>query len=307
MWESSRETQPDVVTYSVLLEGWARVASKRPQEAIDAVGKILREMRQRDEPNVEPNAVTYTNALKVLGKSQNPQAVTRAHELVLSMKKPTVYHYNALLNVYSKSDLKDKIQCCVRIWKDMKEMGGLVKPDKITYNTLLGALSGAYGDPSWRHRCLVDGLQVYEEFEILAQNTLRRHSGNEKALEMYLPSSVTFSFLVRLVRRCGQQLSPKDRQAWFRRILQGCGPRYGCMNIPVWEQMIEAFPTPAQQEQSVEVYLGLADLLDKKTTHSNSIEFKDLPDTWSRRAMPDRRRFKKSKTKDEKETNKEVK
>ena len=292
MWESSHETQPDVVTYSVLLEGWARVASYRPTEAIDTVGKILQEMRQRGDPNVEPNQITYTNALKVLAASGNSLAVTRAHELVRSMKNPTVYHYNALLNVYSKSDRKDKIMCCIRIWKD--EMGGDVKPDKITYNTLLGVLSGAYGDPSWRNRCLEDGLDAYAELETLAKNVLQGETENDQSLEMYLPSSVTFSFLVRLIRRCGTSMSPKDRQTWFRRILQGCGPQYGCLNIPVWEQMVEAVVSFAdQQDQSVETYLGLDELLEREPTRSNRVEFKDFPDAWSRRAMPDRRQFKK--------------
>eukprot|EP00977_Amphora_coffeiformis_P010337 scaffold2413_cov171-Amphora_coffeaeformis.AAC.12 len=314
MWESSHETQPDVVTYSVLLEGWARVASKRPKEAIDAVGKILQEMRQRGDPNVEPNEITYTNALKVLAASVNSHAVARAHDLVKSMKNPTVYHYNALLNVYSKSDRKDKIQCCIRIWKE--EMGTNVKADKITYNTLLGVLSGAYGEPSWRHRCLVDGLKVYEEFEMLAKNVLQGEPvNNEKAIEIYLPSSVTFSFLVRLVRRCGISLSPEDRQTWFRRILRGCGPQYGCLNIPVWKQMIEAVvPFADEQDQSVELYLGLSYLLGEDTTQPKRIEFQDLPDTWSRRALPDRRRLKKNdgnkagdaETKDKKETSNKV-
>lgn len=296
MWESSHETQPDVVTYSVLLEGWARVASKRPYEAIDAVGTILSDMRRRNDPDVEPNAVTFTNALKVLARAgSKPQAVTRAHELVLSIESPTVYHYNALLNVYSKSDRKDKIQSCIRIWKEMKEKGGRVKPDRISYNTLLGVLSGAYGDPDWRHRCLKDGLTVYEEFERLAESAKQRHDGNDKAVEKYWPSSMTFSFLVRLVRRCGFLLSPQDRQAWFRRILQACGPRYGCLNKPVWEQLMEACdPFAAEQNLSVGAYLGLADLVDKELANTENIEFADMPDAWSRRAMPDRRRIKKS-------------
>lgn len=287
MWESSGETQPDVVTYSVLLDGWARVASKRGLEAMNGVGRILREMQQRSNRGVAPNDVTYTNALKVLAKVGKTQATVRAHELVDSMEHPRLHHYNSLLNVYSKSDRNDKITCCIKVWEEMKRSGGRIKPDQMTYNTILSTLSNAVGNGDWKHRCLNDGIRCYEEFEAMAQGSIKQTQPNEKNL----PSSLTYSFLIRLVRRCGIKLSPDDRQACFRRIVEDCGPRHGCLNLPVWEQLINACsPLAAEQKQSVVKYLGLVEVLVNDGEFSKGFGFANLPTEWSRRGMPDRRR-----------------
>ena len=287
MWKSAYETQPDVVTYSALLEGWARVAQKRPFDAMNAVGNILREMQQRSNRGVAPNDVTYTLALKVLAKTGKTHAASRAHELVESMENPKLFHYNSLLNVYSKSDRKDKISCCIKVWNDMKKTGGSISPDRMTYNTLLSTLSTASGDVNWKHRCLTDGLKCYEEFETVAQNNMKISQPNEKAL----PTSLTYSFLIRLVRRCGVQLSSEDRQAWFRHILQACGPRYGCLNPPVWKQLMDACsPLAARQQMSVMDYLGLGETLGDDTAGLQDAGFAELPPHWTRRGMPDKRR-----------------
>ena len=288
MWESPSESQPDLITYSVLLDGWSRVAFKRPDEAIDAVGRILQEMRQRADQGLEPNEITYTKALKVFADARSPLAIVRAHELVASMKDADTFHYNALLNIYSKSNRKDKIRLCLDTFRAMKKMGGRASPDRVTFHTLLQTFSNVYGDEKFKHSALVEGLKAYKEFDTLAQKLLQEVNGQEKAVNKYLPSSMTYSFLVRLVRRCGVMVSPDEKRRLFQRILNACGPKYGCLNLAVWEQLlISSDPLAKIQGLSVEEYLGLNELAGKDL--GRNVDFAELPADWSRRALQDKR------------------
>jgi pentatricopeptide repeat protein len=294
MWKYPQEAQPDVFTYSILLNSWSRVAVERPHEAVNAVGQILQEMRQHADRGLEPNAVTYTNALKVLARAKCPVAVTRAHDLVTSMKeKANKYHYNALLSVYSKSDRKDRERFCVDTYKAMKKMGGSAEPDLVTYNILLQTLSNAYGSDEFKHHCLVDGLQAYKDLDQLAQKLLQESGGDEQGQTRQLPSSMTYSFLVRLIHRCSTMVKSNERQRLFQQLLKACGPKYGCLNATVWDQLVAICTEAArQQECSIGKYLGLTELLGKDSNLSTKepISFEDLPADWSRRALSSERR-----------------
>lgn len=293
MWESSVDTQPDAVTYSVLLKGWAAVAPEQPEEAMRAVDRILSEMSQRatsnknnNNPEVAPNAVTWANALRVLAQAKHWDAPAQAQKIVrrIPPESMTVVLYNAWLGVHAKSPRADKAIQCAIIWKEMQKHR--IVPDHITYNTILMAAANAYGNAELRQKSLEVGLLA---FDVFTRGDEHKPSKDEEIRNNNnLPTSLTFSFFIHMLRKCGGSLSSSECQKLLRKGLAACGPRYKCLNAHVWDQFIKATQQANGRRETDP--LGLASL-GIQTDQNRFPNFDTLPATWSERAMKSKARY----------------
>jgi pentatricopeptide repeat protein len=269
MWESSVDNQPDAVTYSILLQGWAKTASSHPELAMEAVERILHEMMTKS--SMAPNVVTYTLALRVFAQARHWEAPPKAQALFRRMSvPPTLIHYNALLDVNAKAPRADKAVRCGSIWNEMQNEKG-VHPDRISYNTIIAAAANAFGDAALRRKSLDIGLAAYKGLESIAKEA------EESGDKFLLPTSLSFSFFFRMIRKCGASLSETDRHAWIRRAFAACC-RYGCLNSQIWEEVIQQIPP----RQMIAQYMGVT---DDGMPVEGKVDYATLPSKWSARAM----------------------
>ena len=297
MWEStSPDTQPDAVTYSVLLRGWGNVAREEPDSALQQVDVLLDEMEEKSKKydNMVPDDRTWTLALRVLAEARHWDSSDHADNMVhrrIPPSKRNLFHYNAWLDVHSKCPRPDKAVRCESVWQEMKSRNIVL--DSRSYTTILTAAANAYGDDKLRKESLRVALTAYQEMDDQATRA-RQQSDTENSnidVESYYPISLTYSFLIRALRKCGSSLSLADQQRLLRGALTACGPRFGCLNDKVWDQFVNAAKDLSKKESiSVQECLGLDDLLDDATRIKNVPKFLDLPLAWSRRGMKIRKR-----------------
>jgi pentatricopeptide repeat protein len=154
---------PDTVTFSSVIDGWSRVASKDRPEAATRALHILETMKNHAAEGMGPNARTYTSVLTALAKSGTWDACEKAKILVQNMEevynnstddassssagtsisnnnddkwsmRPTNIHYNCLLNAYARSPQADKGIKAELILKEMENHPRLdCRPDTISY------------------------------------------------------------------------------------------------------------------------------------------------------------------------------
>jgi pentatricopeptide repeat protein len=275
------EARPDVVTFSVLLDGWAAIAGDHPEEALRAVGTLLRRMNELSEewPDTAPTAQTYTSVLSAYAHSRQYQAADQALDVLQIMSdagiEPTVIHYNAALDCCAKSPRADKVDVAVDIWKTMRETG--VECDGITWNSLLSVSAGGFGAPANRQRSLQLALHVWS----ILQQQQREKDGEEDG--NYIsdpPTSLTFYYFFKTIRKF-MESSPARWKLTVNAFESCC--QHGCLNEIVLDLVLQhLIPSPEQGRALLKEYW-----LD---TNDSAVLIADLPKEWTRRAMRNRRR-----------------
>lgn len=283
------ETRPDVVTFSVLLDGWAAVACDHPEEALRAVGTLLRRMNELAEewPDTAPTAQTYTSVLSAMARSRQYQAPDQALDVLQTMShagiEPTVIHYNAALDCCAKSPRADKVDVAVDIWKTMREAG--VECDGITWNSLLSVSASAFGAPANRQRSLQLALHVWS---ILQQQQREKESvddndnginDSDSRYNNEPPTSLTFYYFFKTIRKF-MEISPARWKLTVNAFESCC--RHGCLNEIVLELVVQhLIPSPEQGRTLLKEYWS--------DTNDTAVLIADLPKEWTRRAMRNRR------------------
>jgi pentatricopeptide repeat protein len=283
------EARPDVVTFSVLLDGWAAVAGEHPEEALRAVGTLLRLMNELavEWPDTAPTAQTYTSVLSAMAHSRQWQAPDQALGVLQTMSaagvEPTVIHYNAALDCCAKSPRADKVDVAVNVWKTMRDAG--VECDGITWNSLLAVSAGAFGTPANRQRSLQLALHVWS---ILQQQQREKEADNDDNdgtddsdyNNNEPPTSLTFYYFFKTIRKF-MESSPARWKLTVNAFESCC--RHGCLNEIVLELVVQhLIPSPEQGRALLKEYWS--------DTNDNAVLISDLPKEWTRRAMRNRRR-----------------
>jgi pentatricopeptide repeat protein len=285
------EARPDVVTFSVLLDGWAAVAGDHPEEALRAVGTLLRRMNElaEDWSDTAPTAQTYTSVLSAYAHSRQYQAADQALDVLQTMSdagiEPTVIHYNAALDCCAKSPRADKVDVAVDIWKTMREAG--VESDGITWNSLLSVSAGAFGAPANRQRSLQLALHVWS---ILQQQQRETEGDNDddgisdnEARRNYMkdpPTSLTFYYFFKTIRKF-MESSPTRWKLTVNAFESCC--QHGCLNEIVLDLVVQhLIPSPEQGRALLKEYWS--------DTNDSAVLIADLPKEWTRRAMRNRRK-----------------
>lgn len=193
----SHNARPDCVTYSVLMDGWSNVASRRPHEAVDRVTRLWEELRRAQ---ILPDARTYTSLLTTYARSGI--ACEQALRVLSEIPSPSLIHYNAVLNAIAKCRRLSAAEKCQRarvVWESMSP-----DCDIVSYNSMLACCVGC-----------ADAWTVYEEL-----------------LEQVTPTSLTFHYALKacanrasIIQDCTRfgcwndrlllQLSRAERDEWL--------------------------------------------------------------------------------------------
>lgn len=116
---------PDVVTYSTLLAGCAKVK--------DGYYKALELVQELESNGLQMDAVTYGSLLSVCASHKEcHEAAKYFQKMKDDGHSPNVYHYSSLLNAYSADRNYEKAEALI---EEMKSAGLVL--NKVIYTTLL--------------------------------------------------------------------------------------------------------------------------------------------------------------------------
>lgn len=261
--EANPEARPDVVTFSALIDGYAKQAHIDPENAVRSCMSILSDMKLLGEkwPDASPNERTYTSMLSVLANSRLLQAGPLAEEILEEIWKtpgltPCVIHYNACINAYAKSPRADKVIRAERLWKEMKEKG--IMEDTITYNSLLAVTSSVFGSSNMKTRGLRLGIEAFHNLQ-----------GNADCR----PTTLSYHYWFKTIRKLMDRSHPLY-DAVVEQAFESCC-QHGCLNDIVLRYILTYF------EGSI---ASIHSILEDSKGHAE-ISIKNLPKEWSRNAF----------------------
>jgi hypothetical protein len=325
---SEEDFLPDAVLFSILLHGWANVAEERPEQAKRAVLLILKDMTTLSKtwPRMAPNAITYTAVFAALAKTRHFDAPEDALQVLRSMNsggssdssssissstggiRPTIVHYNAVLDVYAKSSRADKAVRAAELWKEIVELGkqqqqqqelnagqseqgaAAVTPDLITFNTLLACAANSFGDAKLKAQSLEIGLAAFKALRKGSRSGTsgvdgERHPSQQQDwtsddYPCQPPSSLTYHYLFKMLRKFMQPPSSK-RHTWMKRAFESCCQE-GCLNQLVLDQVLSHITIEEAQDLLGSEYVSVAE----QSGPLMKVLLEDLPEKWSRNALP---------------------
>ena len=142
------DDQVDVMTYTGVMDAYARCASLEAAELAEGVLKELKDAYRSTgtttNNKLQPNVRTYTSLITAWAKTKNKKSPRRAEELLLEMKaggdvtKPNSRSYTGVIQAWARSRDPTKPQRALRLLKVMKERSKQgdpnVHPNLIAYN-----------------------------------------------------------------------------------------------------------------------------------------------------------------------------
>ena len=224
---------PNTVTFTILINGWAKVARDQPEVAIQNAQSILYQMKKlagQRHDQVGPNELTYTAMLKTLAQARLGKCPTIAAQLMEDLLDPqsnlvpSLIHFNAWLGVVAKAPNANKAIECWYIFQN--QMGG--EGDSITFDTILNAAANAFGPTAIQQQSLQIGHFAYAQL-----------------IDMECPSSLTFLNMMKLLRRFGSKHLDKEivLHEWKSTVAKCL--EMGCLNDICRSYMHEFAPTEA--------------------------------------------------------------
>lgn len=145
-------TTPDRFTFTLILSAWARVGLNY-DKSIEKCEEYLTRMQRLHEKGlvkVKPDRITYNTVLNIIANSKAPNAGEKGLKILEKMDllyecgdktvRPSTASYNAVIKAFSNDALNDGAQRALMTLKKL-ENHAYLKPDIISYNTVLGAFA----------------------------------------------------------------------------------------------------------------------------------------------------------------------
>mmetsp|Transcript_9834 Transcript_9834/g.28541 ORF Transcript_9834/g.28541 Transcript_9834/m.28541 type:complete len:620 (-) Transcript_9834:150-2009(-) len=205
------ELKPDTISFSAVIDGWAKLSHVDKPEAAERALALLKQMKDLESEGMGPNAITYTSVLSALAKKGTWEACEEARDILAEMDdeyqngkhwlKPTTIQYNAVLLAYARSPRADKALKAAAFFKLMaNHPDPNCRPDTITYNTLLMASSNAFGNEELKSTSFQVASTAFQECVRLG-NDPTSHIG---------PTSSTFAHFCKAARRLIHKAKMRD-------------------------------------------------------------------------------------------------
>lgn len=171
----SEIVRPDVVTYGILLDMWAK---SRRQDAGELAEQILRDMQSN---GLNANVVNYNNAILAYARSNRADSFDRAKDLLVELQesslegdesvKPNTVTYTNVIQSLKRSAEANKAEAARNLFQEMSRRfsdgDADVQPNVITVNSVLTACAFTRGDDETRRRAVQIALTIFSEMEKL--------------------------------------------------------------------------------------------------------------------------------------------
>ena len=183
--------QPDMSTYTAVMECFARHGTIQSTEQVEALLREMKEMNRNanNKRFVKPSVYTYTTVIKAWSRTYHPNAPARAEELLKecidmyqngeNQRNNGYYnnHHNKLTSVvftsviqcWSRSQEPTKAVQVLQLLQQMRTMAKdtpLVNPTLLTYNTAIDACTKTRGTPAQQTAALKIAFAIYKTMEI---------------------------------------------------------------------------------------------------------------------------------------------
>lgn len=145
-------TTPDRFTFTLILSAWAHVGLSY-DKSIEKCEEYLTRMQKLHEKGlvkVKPDRITYNTVLNIIANSKAPKAGAKGLKILEKMDllyqwgdknvRPSTASYNSVIKAFSNDALNDGARRALMMLKKL-ENHEYLKPDIISYNTVLGAFA----------------------------------------------------------------------------------------------------------------------------------------------------------------------
>ncbi|CAJ1958882.1 unnamed protein product [Cylindrotheca closterium] len=264
--------KPDTVSFSCVMDGWARISHVDKPYAADRALDLLEKMKLLESEGMGPNSRTYTSVLSAVAKSGTWEACETARSILQDMEyeandnglkklQPSTIHYNAVLHAYARSPRADKALKAASFLKYMAlPQNKHCRPDSISYNSVLMACANAFGNEELKGRSYT-----------IAREMFRKTVHGEDHVR---PSSTTFVHFCKASRRL--ILDKQTRLAALKKAMRLCC-NFGMLNKIVVLQAQLACKNEAEWNEisgQVSDYVGW----------KGKFKPRDVPQKWTSQA-----------------------
>jgi pentatricopeptide repeat protein len=234
--------QPNVLTYSIVLDAWARVeffeqsgeAAKRAQRILDSMLKAYYGGANHNSPvaPVRPNAVSFTIVITAWTRANRAQMAQDTFQRLLQLFQatngigpeaedtlPTIIVGNALMSAWARERRPDCILQVLKTMEKLHEQTGRqeCQPDLMSFNILLNAF-GKSGQPE-------DALSLLQWME---GNDNARHTIFHQTLvrpeKMILPDIVSYNTVISAFAQQGYARPVENLLTQLKLRNDGVGP-----------------------------------------------------------------------------------
>jgi hypothetical protein len=203
--KTNPSVRPTVVTFSTVINAWARTGSGKAAEKAEALIHLVQELHNnQDWPDVDvkPNTVMYTAAIHAWANAGNAE---RADLLLQQMYqeyamehnhdvKPGIRTFNTVLSAWSRSADQDAVEHAQALLRKMRELyeSGLLdcNPNVISYNNILQNLSKRNNPQA------VEKAESYIQEMIQLATTASSSSGNKNDT---MPNEISLTALIKTI------------------------------------------------------------------------------------------------------------
>ena len=314
--EDEDDTRPDVVGFTIVLNGWSKVAREKPIQAVEAVLALLRDMKRWSWQflAMAPNEYTYTAVLRTLARARQKEGIRLARtvmsdllllgadvmdddDITLPIKavEPSLIHFNAWLDVAAKAPVGNKAIEAWRIYHEMLLNG--IEEDSITLETILAAAANGFGnDANTNRKSLEIGRTAFvrlvrKDCESDDDNATQsqRQEQQEQHERQTQSSSLSFLHMMKVLRKflytTDDDSSQQEQQIQeWRTVIALCLAK-GCLNDIVLKYIMEY--APAASLPAVLAQYKTTNYT--KTKGGRAFSVAQLPSKWSRNATPPQR------------------
>lgn len=209
-----RSFRPDARIYAALMKGYMQ--NRRLRDVV----KMLRTMRNDDDPDSHPNEVIYTTAISAFAKMGSmDEARAVLQEMAAKKVPPNVVIYNSLLNGYCRLP---EMQKAKDLMLEMKQAG--VVPDVVSYNTMINGC-----------------IRINDIFGALTYFDEMRGAG-------IAPSRISYTTLMKAFGMNGQ---PTLAAKVFEEMQKDPGIR---VDVVAWNMLIESYSRAGMIERAKKVF-----------------------------------------------------
>ena len=143
--EGSADSEPDLISYNMLIDAWAKSNENGRGERAEGILKALESKYESGELEYRPDARTYSSAICAVVRSNEKGSIRRAEQLLTQAEEngtvPDAYLYSALLDAYAASGSAERAE------EMLKELERSEVANSVTYNTVLKAWKSS-NDPN---------------------------------------------------------------------------------------------------------------------------------------------------------------
>jgi pentatricopeptide repeat protein len=253
---------PDTVTFSVVMDAYAKKSSTEHPWAADKAMELLDRM---NELGIPPNAYTMSSLFTALANSGQWESCQKAHRLLQDMMENndseiiSTMHFNSVIAAYAKSPRADKALKACDVLKAL-EAHPQCEPDIISFNSLLLAAANAFGNRELKDKSFSIALFAFK-------------SAMEN--EGLTPTSTTISHFCKSARRL--IADPQERFKTLHKVFQIARQR-GLMTTVIMQQLQMACDTNEEWEQVIGKNLA------QRFSRTRRIPNQQFPADWTQNA-----------------------